>query len=269
MFIKKHFLDGNNQSGQAILIVVLVMVVALTVGLSIATRTITNLRNTQDQSNSQKALSAAEAGVEQAIKNQVNIGSQSLGNNAKYVTTVTSVLGTQFVLNGGSPLTKDEGGFVWLDTPPTWASPWAPSGATITFYWGDTTDACSNAALELAVISGNNPATSTVKRYALDPCTTRGNQFITDPSVTTGNYSIAGGTFHNSYQISVTKGFLIKVLPIYSNTNVAVVGSIALPKQGSVITSTGTSDTATRIVNVYAGYPEVPTELFPFNLFSP
>ncbi len=49
----------KNQSGQALLIIVLVMVVALTIGLSVASRTITNLRTSREQASSQKALSAA------------------------------------------------------------------------------------------------------------------------------------------------------------------------------------------------------------------
>src|SRR5690242_8662448 len=56
------------EAGQALLIVVLVMVIALTVGLSLASRSITNLRNSTDEANSQAAFSAAEAGVEQAVK---------------------------------------------------------------------------------------------------------------------------------------------------------------------------------------------------------
>jgi hypothetical protein len=276
MFAKKFFHRVYNQSGQAILIIVLVMVVALTVGLSVATRTITSLRNSQDQSSSQKALSAAEAGVEQSIRNQASIGSsnnpQDLGNKASYSTTVTAVLGTKFLLNGNNQLSKDEGGFLWLGTPPWPSSNPGPWSGSISFYWGESGVACNNAALEIAVISGNSVATANVTKYALDPCTTRGNQFTTTtstPPVVTASHSVSGISFHYSFTIPVSNGFLIKVLPAYSNSYVAVESTTALPKQGNIITSTGTSDTATRTVNVYAGYPEIPTELFPYNLFSP
>ena len=63
----------QSQKGQALLIVVLAMVVALTVGLSVVSRSITNLKNSQQEIDSQKALSAAEAGVELAIKNGANV----------------------------------------------------------------------------------------------------------------------------------------------------------------------------------------------------
>jgi len=55
------------QSGQALLIVILVMVIALTVGLSVAVRTTTNIRTASEDENSQRAFSAAEAGVSKRL----------------------------------------------------------------------------------------------------------------------------------------------------------------------------------------------------------
>ena len=52
------------QRGQALLLVILTMVITLTVGLSIASRNITNSRSSSEEESSQKALSAAEAGIE-------------------------------------------------------------------------------------------------------------------------------------------------------------------------------------------------------------
>ena len=60
MLKNKLFRLLKDQSGQALLIIVLVLVVALTVGLSVSSRSIINLKNTQDQASSQKALSAAD-----------------------------------------------------------------------------------------------------------------------------------------------------------------------------------------------------------------
>jgi Tfp pilus assembly protein PilX len=57
-----------SEKGQMLLIVVLIMVVALTVGLSIAARSLVNLKIATDDENSQRAFSAAEAGIERLIK---------------------------------------------------------------------------------------------------------------------------------------------------------------------------------------------------------
>src|SRR3990167_7914471 len=72
-------------AGQILLIVVLAAVVSLTVGLSAISRTITNTRVTTEEANSQKALSAAEAGIEELLSNQSLFATgttKTLSNNA-------------------------------------------------------------------------------------------------------------------------------------------------------------------------------------------
>jgi len=53
--------------GQAVLIVLLIMVVALTVGISISTRSTKDIRQSTRTEESQRAFSAAEAGLEAAL----------------------------------------------------------------------------------------------------------------------------------------------------------------------------------------------------------
>jgi len=55
------------KSGQILIIVLLVVVVALAVGLSVASRNITNLRTSTQTEHSQRAFSAAEGGVEDVL----------------------------------------------------------------------------------------------------------------------------------------------------------------------------------------------------------
>lgn len=267
MFKKSAFFLLKNQSGQALLIIVLVMVVALTIGLSVASRTITNLRNTRDQASSQKALSAAEAGVEQAIKNGANVAG-SFSGNTTYTTTIGQVLGTSIILNGGSAIPKNDAIYVWLydatGAPPA-TGPWSGS---LTIYWGNTSGAPNNAALEISVISGTN-ANPVMKRYGFDPYASRvsSNRFT---NVAASVNTVSGVNFSYKTTISITNGFLLRVDPIYTSTIVGAVGSVALPSQGKTITSTGTSDSTTqRKVTVYQGYPEIPAEFFPYTLFRP
>src|SRR3989344_2066165 len=91
----KHW---ERQKGQVLLIVVLVMIVALTVGLSLISRSVTNLRTSTEEAESQKALAAAEAGVEQALKlGTAPAGDRNLGsNNTTYSTKVTAISGASF-----------------------------------------------------------------------------------------------------------------------------------------------------------------------------
>jgi Tfp pilus assembly protein PilX len=271
MSIKKAIFGLANNKGQALLIIVLVMVVALTVGLSVASRTITNLRNSRDQASSQQALSAAEAGIERAIVGGNSTIAGSFSGNTTYNTTVASVSGTTaFLLNGGNLVPKNDAVYLWV-TPWSavssnlWQNPWT---GNLTLYWGDSTGACNNAAVEVTVINGpkTNP---TITRHAYDPCNARtgSNNFT---SVNSNPISISGRTLTYRAVIAITNGLLVRVNPIYSGAYFGSSGSVALPTQGNVITSVGTSDSSTqRKLNVYQGYPEIPAELFPYTIFSP
>lgn len=260
----------NGQKGQALLIVVLVMVVALTVGLSVVSKSITNLRTSTEEANSQKALAAAEAGIEQSIKSNISIATpQTLSNNSTYSTNVTQVLGTSFLLNGGNPVLQDNGTQIWLSnysaSPSNlYTSPWS---GNLTIEWGVTSNSCSEAAIEAVIISGNKTSPVTT-RYAFDPCQSRtgSNRFQT---VSLLKSTISGKDFYYQATINISSGLIGKIIPLYANTPIGLAGSTPLPSQGSTITATGTSGTTSRVVNVFQGYPEIPSEYFPYNLLSP
>lgn len=195
----------NLESGQALLIVVLVMVIALTVGLSVASRTIVHIRTTTDEANSQKAFSAAEAGVERALKlGPTPITDFSLGEGANIQNVTIHPVGgdvAEVSLNNGNPILQDDGVDVWLvdhdsDNNIDYSSGWrkekeeGDTAHTLTFYWGPSSDQCAAdadkiAAIELIVLTkdrGNDPIQST--RYALDPCSTRaGNNKFAYPGL--------------------------------------------------------------------------------------
>lgn len=275
MLGKSIFNMFKNQNGQALLIIVLIMVVALTVGLSLASRTITNLRNTREQASSQKALSAAEAGIEQAIKSGANVGG-SFSGNTSYTTTVTQVAGNaSFLLNGGTKVSKSDATYIWLTDPtaqPLWQNPWS---GNLSIYWGTSDQNCGNVsnmppALEISVISGS-AAAPVMTRYAYDPCVTRRASNNFSPPTSSTPVSVSGTTLSYTLTRALTNALLVRVNPIYASSIIgASGGGINLPQQGKIYTSVGTSDTDTqRKVTVFQGYPEVPAEFFPYILFQP
>src|SRR3989338_3701872 len=93
----------NTQSGQMLLVVVLVMVVALTVGLSVASRTITSLKISKQNEDSQRAFQAAETGIQEALQqlsgNHTVAG--ILDNQASFNAVINQTSGNQLLLNGG------------------------------------------------------------------------------------------------------------------------------------------------------------------------
>ncbi len=268
----------NYQSGQVLLIVVLVMVIALTVGLSIASKSITSFRNSTDTASSQKALSAAEAGIEQALKSNTSIPITSISDDTKYSTEVNLVRGRTFLLNGSNPVLQSSGIDLWLtayssDSAKLYQDPY-PSSGSFTVYWGDSTVGCNNAALEVVVIAGtkNNPVLS---RYAFDPCSDRQSKnFFASP--TSGQATVAGRTFYYQATIPVGDGgiaggggLIAKIVPLYLSAIMGINGTNDFPSQGAVITSVGQSGTTERRVNVFQGYPETPAEYYLYNLFVP
>src|SRR3990167_4715556 len=104
------FNSKNNQKGQILLVVVLAAVVALTVGLSAVSRTITNTKVTTEEANSQKALSAAEAGIEELISNASTLatGQKNLSNNSRYEAGVTPIASQDILINNGATILKDD-----------------------------------------------------------------------------------------------------------------------------------------------------------------
>lgn len=281
-------MSGNffreSQKGQVFLIVVLVMVVALSVGLSVAARTLTNLRISTDETNSSKALFAAEAGIEQALKTGQEITEQTLDpnttNNIKIKSvTITTLSGNTFLLNNGAPVSKDDGGDVWLssystDSAKLYQNPWS---GTLNIYWGGSTESCNPSitasALEIIVISGSR-ASPAFTRYAIDPCasTARGTaNHFNAPNGSSG--SVEGRSFKFSQSINVTNGLITRIIPIYNTTSIGIVGvpvngGPALPSQGRIIVSTGSVGNTQRKISYFQGYESVPSEFF-YSLFLP
>lgn len=278
------------ESGQALLIVVLVMVIALTVGLSLASRSITNLRNSTDEANSQAAFAAAEAGVEQAVKlggvsgNSVIAGVSLNDKNNSQISNVdiTTISGNQVLLNNGNPIFQDDGIDVWLsphtdDPAKLFATSW---NGTLYVNWGTSSDpsGCSDPAIEVMVLYGTrlNPG---IKKYAYDPCAARRsvNSFAQPP---VGAYSVNGvnGNMTYNYQIqlypggSISNGLLARITPLYKAGSIGVIGA-GLPIQGKLITSTGTagvgsSSQTVRKISFFQGFDSVPSELF-YSFFTP
>lgn len=272
--LNSQFSTLNSKSGQALLVIVLIMVIGLTVGLAVASRSIINVRTSTEEENSQRAFSAAEAGIEKVLKTGASTSTSGLNNNSTFNTTIAVVSGTEIILNGANPVPKDEGVDIWLvphlsNNKPDYANPScsSPCNANLWIYWGlDPTD-CNNAAIEIVTIYGPVGAPKS-SRVAFDPCVSRraSNGFANPP-----NGGSSGGKLfkYKSNSITMRDGLIIRVVPIYKNAIIGVNTTQALPSQGKKIESTGTSGSTQRKINYIQGYPALPVELFPNILFSP
>jgi hypothetical protein len=268
------------EKGQILLIVVLVMVTALTIALSVAARTITNTRSSQDAASSEQAFSAAEAGIEKSLTSNTTT-SGSFPNKASYSTTFINVGGTEFALNNGLPVLKDEPADLWLSTQPGYT---AQRTGNVTIYWGNATDACSaneannqRAALEIIVFSGTLAAPQE-KRYAVDPCPSRA--IVNNFQAAGPGGTIAGNVYGFSFPLdggnAVNSGLFIRIIPLYAPTNIAARGCdrgdancTPLPVQGTLIQSVGSVANTERKIQTYRFYAQLPADILQYSYFVP
>lgn len=272
-------------AGQALLIILLVMAVALTIALSIASRSIIDITISQKEEESARAFSAAEAGIEQALLGGPSSGTLPSGG-AFSVTTATVSTGTEFSI----PLLLNSGEVapVWLvshdnsDNLVCTSSAPCFTGDTLKICWGlEGTSSSSDTtpALEASILyTGGSGSSSTPKiaRGAYEPNGTRlaSNKF---ESIDPGACSIGGTNFAFSKTVSL-RGLGVSIrnnpdnmtgpqfarLRLLYNTDrahpigVAVVGAGSLPNQGTKIESVGTVGDITRRIEFFRLFSDLP-----------
>lgn len=258
----------KKNSGQVLLIVVITMIVALTASLSLISRTITNLKISKQNEDSQRAFQAASAGIDRYINAASGTRLTTL-NNSSVTTSITTIQGSNLLLNNGDPVDQDRGIDVWLSNYPNYSGPLYTG--TITMYWGSSNQTLcglgSNAkpAIELVILSGSVLSPS-VSKQVYDGCP--GRVTGTVPTSPSPGGILSGVTFNSSADISVINGLIMKVIPLYNSTIIGLKGNTVFPSQGKVIQSMGTSGDSARKIIYFESYPQIPNEIFPYAILS-
>ncbi|PIV09655.1 hypothetical protein COS31_04500 [Candidatus Roizmanbacteria bacterium CG02_land_8_20_14_3_00_36_15] len=250
----------KNRSGQVLLIVIMLLATALTIALSTSFRSTTETQVTKLEEESQKALAAAEAGIEAALKQGTitNIGALSadLSGYSGAATCDTSYNKTYFI----SPLLqKDEQyTFYFADYDAglnSFSNYWS-GNLTVYFMLGS-----DPVALELTTIGSSG----TITHYLLDP----DNLIHADSgktSVTSGNYSLNGVTFsRQSTPISLSNTKLVIARVFSSSTKIGLDGGgTILKSQGKTCDSEAVASgtNVTKKVTLFQSYPQIPAEFF-------
>ena len=185
-----------SETGQVVLILLLVMTVALAIGLSVVQRSLTDISSSTRVEQSSRAFSAAEAGIERALqqnnlaKTDITIDQDTFGNDATADVIDSGLLPTDTKGVEYPPVSKEEIVHVWLANPyltdlelqstvgPYYTQP------NLDVYWGTVQSRPpeSQPALELTVVSFNETSkTYTNKKFLLDPTLNRVNNFIKPP----------------------------------------------------------------------------------------
>ena len=276
--MKQH----NAQSGQVVLITLLVLTIATTVALSLISRTTTDTTITAQIEESSRAFSAAEAGIEEALKNGVGTsGPQVLTPGVSYNVNVASIGNAAGVYEFSKKTLKGATETVWLvghnqvtgmiDE----ADPNRYQAPTIDICWSSETTTPALVVTVLYKESSNN--SYQIAKAAFDPDAARSatNQFTQAylpggcGGTTVYKETITFNTLNASINPASDTLIALRVRPLYSDATIAVdAGSSVLPLQGNRIESTGFTTTGTnRKIVVYQQYRAAST-VFDAALYS-
>lgn len=273
----------KDQSGQTVLIILLIVAVILTIGLSTISSSTTDIKVSQQTEESSRAYYVAESGLEEAFL--LNAAPTGTIGNIQYDVTKTSQGGnTEFLfpykVSAGDPQT------VWLightengaiDNP---ATSYREADGKLKVCWGDSAE---KSALMVSVVYETGGSYRIARyNYDSDPVRVLENKFET--ALTTGLPLIEGKTLaYCSGDIILPVGtpYFLRINLLY-NTSPVPAGVIslrrgsdpsvpipALPTQGFCFESTATviESGVTRKIKQCKLWPNLPN-IFSWGLFS-
>ncbi len=285
----------KSQSGQTLLLVLLSMAVILTIVLSILSRSITDITITSKEEEALRAFSAAEAGIEKALLS--GIFAPGTFEGSSFSGSISNLAESQAALTYPEELVSGDSATIWfIDHDPTTGELTCSTGncfagSSMKVCWGKEGTAAGTSttpAMEISILYDSTPSPSgnysdvKIKRLALDPNSGRTgtNKF----SSASGICTISGNSFAFSTNVNFTGSGLN--IPCYStagcllnaklrmlyNTSAQSVGvevtGDTLPSQGVMVESTGVAGEATRKVEVFQTFGELPP-VFDSAIFSP
>lgn len=278
----------NSQSGQVVLILLLIMVVGLTVGLAVLGRSVTSVKISTAEEDSQKAFYAAEAGLEEALVRTSLAPFTGNVTGASYNVSVTAENPSIYKFNDNT-IQKDDTQTLWLSEHTTDGTAVAdPSSSDYPI--NQTVDVCWKnpgsgdiPAMEVIILA----QTKSNKKYAVlrgvyDPDSSRYGtnkfEYVSGTPCTDYNYGKtlifgAGGFGLNT---STQRVIALRLRPLYNSAPIAVQAQSGcaptpclLPTQDRTIDSTGqvSGVNIQRKVRVKRSYASLPP-IFDFVLFS-
>lgn len=249
-------------SGQAVLLILLVVVVALGLGLSIISQSTTDIRISQQEQESARAFNAAEAGIEDALKQITTVAldapqTLNVGNiPVEYTVTGRDFLEAQFKENESAQLILDGNvntlTIEWVDEASGEENPNNCTGVSAAS--GQTA-----ASLLISVVDNNYQ----VRRYGLNACSLSASNGLT-------NVSLAGNNqYLRRYNLATSANDrLVRVRPLYNTTSLRVTASNSLPVQAYVIDAEAQTPTLeSKAIEVTRLEPGTPS-IFDYVLFS-
>jgi len=247
-------------SGQAVLLILLVVAVALGLGLSIMSQSTTDIRMSQQEQESARAFSAAEAGIEDALK-AITVGSGNLtvdGIDVNYTVTGQQFLQGRFPENGVAQVILDGNENIltinWVEKGDSVENPGTCFGKT-----GE-----APASLLISVINNDYE----VRRVGINACSLSYTNNLEDIS------NFGDFPYLKSYNLEIELGDqLVRIRPVYNSTSLQVTADPdsfdPLPDQAYLISSSAQIETTkeAKAIEVTRLEPAAPP-IFDYVLFS-
>jgi len=263
----------KQKNGQVLLIVIMLVATVITVVLSMSFQSTTDTKLAKLEEDSQRALAAAEAGIEAAIKDKANVsfGTGSLTNISGFTggATITSLSSGEFV----TPLLQKNEQYTFYLSTPGGSPPENPDFSSLTPSYTEPMNICfgsegNQIAIEVTLIKQNNQ----LNRYVINPDgeTIVSHALSGDP-VHKGDCPKNDPSFSSKYSIDEADmgndSLLLMARVISPNSASYKIGfesdGVNFPIQGKTISSQATSITGiSKKIQLFQSYPQIPTEFF-------
>lgn len=286
--MSKLEIRNNPQSGQVLLVLVLLIALVITLLTALSYRLTSETQSTKSQEENVRVLAAADSGIEKGISlinnpsgptsgqftySDANIGLNSLPgiDPLRSRVIIADSVSNQFV----SPeVPQDDQYTFYVSNYPNFTSTY--SGNLIFYYGSDGAGSCNSRttpALEVSIIYGAN--NDQIERFLYESCTsglnilgTYGTNKIAPSTTarTVGGVNFSYNTSNRPLNMnSYTNAKLVIVRTLFAKTRVAFASGTAaqLPSQGKLVRSEAVSKSGTsKIVTLQQSYPQIPADFF-------
>lgn len=259
------------RDGQVLLVIIMVLATALTIALAVSFKSTTDTQLSKLEEESQRALAAAEGGIEAALRegSLTDFSSLNMTGISGSAVVDTSYNKPEFLT---PPLKKDQQFTFYLTQYDKNTNNFTGSygGSDIFVYFGQGN--CP--AVEFLVVNTDG---SVFRRYLANPTNATPNPCTSDVegsddemTVRSGSYTVEGETFDFRARLEsadLAGGNLLFARVLSKSTFTMPLGfgmqNGNIPVQGTTITSQATTVTGvTKRVRLFQSYPQIPAEFF-------
>lgn len=264
------------QKGQIGLIVVLIMAVGLTIGLAVASQSLTDISITETEEQSLRAFNAAEAGIEATLQQDTLTGGLVDVGDLQATVTVSDSANQTITLNRNettevalTDATATSVKISWVDKNDTIQCPGDPAGSCTSCSEGEGAAPASIEIVRIHIESGSVQPFRTL--YNSSTCTSAelGNNSFDDSSGGEGNFLSQATVSIDPDDSDSVYDSALRIRTFYNKASVKIegVGGTLEPQQHQ-ITSTATTPTGeTRSIEVGKTVDSWPP-IFDYVLFS-